>query len=305
MNNRFFDIQVNGYAGADFNQPDLPGEQLETACRALTRDGVHGILATIITADPTHMTACLNNLVRLRNESEVIKKMIRGFHIEGPFILNQPGYRGAHNSRWIKEPDMSLLQKLLASAEGLTKIVTLAPEIDHRFEMTRHLSRQSIVVSAGHCNPSLDTLRRAIDAGLSMFTHLGNGCPTMLDRHDNIIQRALALHDHLWLCFIADGIHIPLSTLNNYLQLADLSKVIITTDAISAAAAAPGIYSLGEKKVWVSDDKIARDPDGNNLAGSAATMQQCFDNLHGALQLTSSMCKKIMFDNPLRALKWS
>ena len=38
-----------------------------------------------------------------------------------------------------------------------------------------------------------------------MFTHLGNGCPTMLPRHDNIIQRVLSLSDRLRISLIADG----------------------------------------------------------------------------------------------------
>ena len=78
------------------------------------------------------------------------------------------------------------------------------------------LADQGICVAGGHCNPTLDQLDAAIDAGLSAFTHLGNGCPKGQDRHDNIIQRVLSRSDKLWVCFIADGVHVPWSALGNY-----------------------------------------------------------------------------------------
>ena len=56
--------------------------------------------------------------------------------------------------------------RLLDAASGLVRIITLAPERDSDGAVTRWLSDQGVCVSAGHCNPTLDELRRAIDAGL-------------------------------------------------------------------------------------------------------------------------------------------
>ena len=103
-------------------------------------------------------------------------------------------------------------------------------------------------MSAGHCNASRDELRAAIDAGLSMFTHLGNGCPRTLDRHDNIIQRALGLRNRLTLCFIGDGVHVPYPALGNYLQLAGIDRAIVVTDAMAAARLRPGSYTLARHR---------------------------------------------------------
>ena len=84
------------------------------------------------------------------------------------------------------------MRRLLDAADGETRLVTLAPECDPGEKTTKFLAAQGILVSAGHCDPSIEQLRAAIDAGLSMFTHLGNGCPRLLDRHDNIMQRGSA-----------------------------------------------------------------------------------------------------------------
>ena len=106
----------------------------------------------------------------------------------------------------------------LEAAGGMARYVTLAPERDEDNRVTRFLAGQGIRVAAGHCNPSLDELRAAIGAGLTLFTHLGNGCPAMMPRHDNIVQRALSLSDQLYIGFIADGVHVPFVALKNYLK---------------------------------------------------------------------------------------
>ena len=110
------------------------------------------------------------------------------------------------------------------------------------------LAGAGVVVSAGHCDPSLDQLRAAIDAGLSMFTHLGNGCPMQLHRHDNVIQRALLACRRPplpWVSFIADGAHVPFFALRNYLKVVGFDRAIVVTDAIAPAGLGPGRYTLG------------------------------------------------------------
>src|SRR5688500_8213196 len=92
----FFDLQVNGYAGVDFNQDGLTDAQLVTACERLSADGVVGFLATIITDALDNMLARLRNLAALRERHDVCRRLIRGVHIEGPFLSSANGYRGAH-----------------------------------------------------------------------------------------------------------------------------------------------------------------------------------------------------------------
>ena len=161
---------------------------------------------------------------------------------------------------------------------------------------------KGIVVSAGHCNPSLDELKSAVDSGLSMITHLGNGCPQVLHRHENIIQRALSLKNYLSLCFIADGIHIPFYALKNYITTAGIENCIITTDAMAAAGAKPGQYQISNITLEVGEDGIVREPGKDNFAGSSVTMKQSFKNLTEKLELTNEDATKLTRLNPLKAL---
>lgn len=298
----YFDLQVNGYAGVDFNG-DPSKTQLEHACQRLREDGVSGCLATVISADLEFMMRRLKRLAIAVRESELVRSVIRGIHIEGPFLNPMPGYVGAHPPSAIRAADVETMRQLLEAADGLTRLVTLAPECDADNQVTSLLVEQGITVSAGHCNPTKDQLTAAIDAGLTMFTHLGNGCPANLPRHDNIIQLVLSLAERLWITFIADGVHVPFHALKNYLRCVGLSRAIIVTDAISAAGMGPGIHHLGEQEVVVDEHLATWSRDRSHLVGSAMTMPHAADNLATRLQLTSSEITLLTCDNPQTSLR--
>ncbi|NOZ39308.1 MAG: N-acetylglucosamine-6-phosphate deacetylase [Planctomycetes bacterium] len=292
------DIQVNGYRGVDFNSDDLTAESLHKVCGQLESDGVDGILATIITDSIENMSARLARLATLRDADPLAQKRIWGFHIEGPFINKQPGYVGAHPAVEVLPATIDAMQRLLEAAGGLTKIVTLAPERDAGMAVTRMLADQGICVSGGHCNPTLDQLDAAIDAGLNTFTHLGNGCPKNLDRHDNIIQRVLSRSDQLWVCFIGDGVHVPWTALGNYLQVTGIERAIVTTDAISAAGLGPGEFQLGDQVVHVDENGATWSADRSHLMGSASTMPLVRSLLRKELRLSESDVTTLTSTNP-------
>lgn len=279
----YFDIQVNGYGGVDFNQNDLPAEDLRRACEALRADGTDGILAAIVTETPAIMIARLQRLVELREQDPFIGEVIAGFHIEGPFLSPVDGYRGAHPADAIRPADIDLAARLLEAGDGHVRLLTLAPEQDADCAVTKMLTGQGVTVAAGHTDASLDQLKKSIDAGLSMMTHLGNGCPGVMARHDNIIQRVLSLREHLWLSFIADGVHVPYPALLNYLSLAgQTGRCLITTDAIAPAGLGPGRYRVSRWDMLVGEDMVARAPDGSHLLGSAMPMKQAASKLREA-----------------------
>lgn len=297
-----FDLQVNGYAGTDFNSDELTAEGLRDACVALQADRVEGILATIITDELPAMERRIRKLAALREKDDLAKAIIAGFHLEGPFINAEKGYVGAHPPHAVRPATVEDAKRLCDAAGGLTKLVTLAPENDAGFATTRWLSEQHICVSAGHCNPTLEVLKAAADNGLRMFTHVGNGCPMLMHRHDNIVQRALSLHDRLWLCFIPDGVHIEFFTLNNYLRSVGLERTIFVTDAISASRLGPGRFTLAGWDIVIGDDLVARSPDGSHFVGSTVTWPRIQQNNARSIGLSPTELHQVSVKNPRMAL---
>ena len=297
----YFDLQVNGYDGVDFNTDDLTLENLHKACAKFVADGAQHMLATIITERIPQMVHRLQALVKFREQDPLIKQVIAGIHIEGPFFNEQAGYRGAHPVDCIHPTNLDELKQLLDAAGGLTRIVTLAPERDPNMQAISYLAKQGVVPSMGHCNPTLDEIDAAIDAGAKMWTHLGNGCPRQLDRHENVIQMALSRADKLWLCFIADGVHVPFVALGNYLKLAG-DRAIIVSDAMPAAGMGPGTYKFGRWEISVGEDLSVWAPDRSHLVGSALAMKPAAERLRSALPHMAGNIDQWMITHPRKLL---
>ena len=136
-----------------------------------------------------------------------------------------------------------------------------------------------------------------------MFTHLGNGCPMRMHRHENVIQRALSLADRLWISFIADGAHVPFYALGNYLRRTGVDRAVVVTDATAAAGLPPGRVRLGRWDVEIGEDRVARSPDGTHLIGSAITMRESRRRLADHLDLTAEQIDSLTCRNPREAVR--
>jgi N-acetylglucosamine-6-phosphate deacetylase len=299
----YIDLQLNGYKGIDFNSDELSAGALHEACELLRADGVAGVLATVITDALDRMAARLGKIAAIRSGDPLVREVIWGVHIEGPFLNETPGYVGAHPPEHVWPASIEAMQRLLDAADGLTRLVTLAPERDSDMRVTRFLADQGVIVSAGHCDATLDQLRAAIDAGLSMFTHLGNGCPMLLNRHDNIIQRVLSLADRLWVCFIADGVHVAYPALGNYLRCVGPERAIVVTDGTAAAGLGPGRYMIGSQEILIGEELVAWAPDRSHLIGATATMPKVAAKLERNLGLSRAAVLQLVSTNPRRALE--
>jgi len=302
VNRGYVDLQVNGIYGVDFNSDSLQSEEVASVCCRLRDDGVAGILATIITDDLKAMCHRLRRIRVIRGESESIRDMIWGIHIEGPFLNSQPGFIGAHPAWAVSPAECDKMERLLDAAGDLVRIVTLAPEQDPECNVIRMLVSRGIRVAAGHCDTSLEQLCAAIDAGLSMFTHLGNGCPLWLHRHDNIIQRVLSLSDQLWIGFIPDGVHVPMLALKNYLRLVGVERSFVVTDAIQAAGLGQGTYNLAAQSVIVDEQLATWSADRSHLIGSASNMSRLVNNLRMSIGLSDADIERLTSINPRQIL---
>ncbi|MEO6246672.1 MAG: N-acetylglucosamine-6-phosphate deacetylase, partial [Opitutaceae bacterium] len=212
----------------------------------------------------------LEQFEKLRFASPACAQMIAGYHIEGPWLSPEPGYRGAHPAEPMHAPSRAEFERLQAAARGHIRLVTLAPEWPGSAECIAAITRSGVHVSLGHTNASETDIDAAIRAGARFATHLGNGTPLTLHRHDNIVQRLLA-RDELTACLIPDGVHLPPFVLKNFFRAKLPGKVLFTTDAMSGAGAGVGRYRIGRLEIDVGQDGIARQPGGGGFAGSTLT----------------------------------
>ena len=295
-----FDLQVNGYAGVDFNRDGLTAEGLRTACEQLAAEGVTGFLPTVITDSLPAMERRLRRLVELRAGDDLARRLIAGLHVEGPFLNETPGYIGAHPAEHARPADPDAAHRLLEAGGGLVRLATLAPERDPGSAVTRLLAGVGVTVAAGHCDPSRDELAAACDAGLSLFTHLGNGCPALLPRHDNVIARALSLRGRLRFTLIADGVHLPPWFLRMLVDLAGADRCAVVSDAVTAAGLGPGRFTLGRWELEVGEDLACRAPGGGHLVGSACPLRTAFDRLQSECGFTRAEATALTGDNPRR-----
>jgi N-acetylglucosamine-6-phosphate deacetylase len=263
-----FDVQVNGYAGVDFQQDNLTVEDLLRVARALRHDGCGRFLLTLITDDWAALTARLRHLVSLREQSDELKSSIAGWHIEGPFLSTEPGFHGAHDPALMIDPKSEHILELRALTGRDPLLLTIAPERRGALEAIQLAVSRGIKVSLGHTNASAEILAQAVRAGATMFTHLANGCPRELDRHDNIVWR-VADTPGLTASLIPDRIHVSPAPFRLLHRALGPDRIFLTTDAMAAAGAKAGKYNIGKLQVEVGSDQIVRQPGKTNFAGSA------------------------------------
>ncbi len=274
----YFDLQVNGFAGVDFQDGEMAQAHLRRAVDALLRHRTGGILLTLITNRPEAVAAQLARVEGYCAADPVIGAMIAGYHLEGPHLSPLPGYHGAHPAELMTAPSLVGFDRLQAAANGRIRLVTMAPELPGASDYIAHVVAAGTHVAIGHSQASDAEIDAAIAAGLTLCTHLGNGVPLELPRHDNIIQRLLA-RDELTAVFIPDGLHLSPGVLRNFVRAKPPNKVLFTTDAMAAAGAGPGRYRIGRLAIEVGADGVVREPGKHNFAGSSLTMDRAAANV--------------------------
>jgi N-acetylglucosamine-6-phosphate deacetylase len=274
----FFDPQVNGFGGVDFNGTDLTLDRLHQAAQELASFGVTRFLPTLITASHKRMIRQLKILAEAMENDLLLKGMCPGIHLEGPYISPEDGPRGAHLREFVRPPDWEELERFQEACHGCIRLVTLAPEMEGAIPFMEKAVGEGIVIGIGHTNASEKTLEHAFQAGARLSCHLGNGAPALLPRHHNPIQKQLSM-DGLMASIIVDGIHLPDYVVKNFIRAKGVDRILLTTDSMAGAGAPPGRYTLGDLEVEVrSEDRSARLAGTSTLAGSTLTMDQAVSN---------------------------
>ena len=293
------DIQVNGFAGVDYNAPNTPHEEIARSVEVLYSAGVTRFYPTVITGAPEDMAGALRNLARAK-DSLAEGAAMDGFHVEGPHISPDEGPRGAHPKRWVRPPDIEEFRRWQEATEGRIRLVTLAPEWPGAPRYIEAVTAEKVVVSIGHTNAEAKNIADAVSAGATMSTHLGNGAHGVMRRHPNYIWEQLA-EDRLRASFIVDGIHLPGSFLKVALRAKGAERAVLVTDASSPAGCAPGRYRLGEQEVDLTPDNRVVLAGQERLAGSALRMDRGVENLMRLGELSLADAVRLATVNAARA----
>ena len=268
----FFDLQLNGYGGVDFNDPAVTSDEVSRALDTLQDTGVTRCLPTIITSSFEGFAACARAIVASGHPANA------GIHMEGPYISPEDGPRGAHPREWTREASVDDFDRRQEEAGGRIRLVTLAPEVPGTLPLIEYLVERGVRVAIGHSGASKDAITDAVSAGATMSTHLGNGCSDILPRHPNVIWTQLA-EDRLVAGLIVDGIHLPPEMVKSMVRAKTLDRTILVTDAVTCAGCPPGRYRLGPLDVELSPEGRVWSPTSGTLAGSALLLPNGVANL--------------------------
>jgi N-acetylglucosamine-6-phosphate deacetylase len=294
------DLQVNGYHGVDFSDVSLTKEDFTRACRELLGAGTTAFLPTLITSSADVYAHNLPIIAGVIGEEEFRGKVL-GIHLEGPFLSPQDGARGAHSVQWVRKPDVGYLQELIGLANGIVRLVTIAADQEGAEELSRYASSHGVAVSLGHHMANEQDLQRLVKVGAKALTHLGNGVPALLPRHQNPVWAGLA-NDDLSATIIADGHHLPPSVLRTILRTKGPGRCIVISDASPLAGLPPGEYwSMGAQVRLQNDGKLFN-PATGYMAGSSATILACANHLVRLGLAGLNELGQMFFYNPLRLI---
>jgi N-acetylglucosamine-6-phosphate deacetylase len=266
-----FDLQVNGFAGVDFNSRDVTADAVAQALERMRSTGVTRCLPTLITSSFEDFSASARVLAGLGDPA------IAGIHMEGPYISPVDGARGAHPREHVRAANIEDFERRQQASNGTIRLVTLAPEVPGAIGLIEHVVSSGVRVAIGHTAAAPADIAAAIAAGATMATHLGNGCPQMLPRHPNPIWELLAA-DEVLISVIVDGHHLPGSTVKAMVRANGQDRTMLVTDAIAAAGCAPGRFALGGVECELREDGRVALPGSPYLAGSALTMDRAIAN---------------------------
>jgi len=200
---------------------------------------------------------------------------IPGFHLEGPYISDVDGYRGAQPREFVRRPDWKEFLEMYRAAGNKILLVTIAPEVQGANDFIRECRKMGIVVSLGHHNGSAAVIKEAIDNGAGLATHLANGCASMVHRHFNPLWPQLA-DDRLMISIICDGFHLIPEEIQVFYKVKGSDNIIITSDVTSYAGLPAGEYKIktGETIVKTPDGNLRFSAQEGGLYGSASPLSR-------------------------------
>lgn len=269
------DIHSHGAAGEDFSDGNPEG--LKKILRYERSCGITSYCPTSMTFPKERLRQIFASIKGAQTEDGAT---VVGINMEGPFL--DPAKKGAHVEKWIAAPDVAFVRELNQDADGLVRLVTVAPNMDGAEEFIKEM-HEEVCISLGHTAADYDCASRAMKLGAHHVTHLYNAMQPFGHRAPGLIGAAMD-DPECMVELICDGYHIHPSAIRAAFRMFGPERVILISDSMRATGMENGTYELGGQEVTVKDRKAVL-KDGT-LAGSATNLYGC-------------MCKAVEFGIPL------
>jgi len=277
----FVDVHIHGAGGHDVMEANA--RSLDRIAGTVARHGTTSLVATTVTAPIEETCRSLEGIARYIRaheqpkedpENEKLAAEFLGIHLEGPFISK--ARRGVHPTDSIARPSVETLQKFFEAADGLVKIVTVAPEISGALQVIEHAAAAKVVAAIGHTDADYQQTRAAIQAGARHAVHFYNAMRPFSHRDPGVIGAVLT-DPEVTAEIIADGVHVDGAAIQVLLGCKGFDTVLLVSDGIAATGMADGNYRLGNFEVTVKDG-VARNSEGK-LSGSTLTLDRALREL--------------------------
>ena len=284
----FVDIHCHGGGGKYF--ASLTDSEITQVIATHRSGGTVAGLASLVTEPIPNLISQIKRLVPFAQRNE-----IAGIHLEGPYLSH--ARCGAHDPNLLRTPTIAEVQTLLDAGQGFIKMITIAPELDGALEVIEFLAKSGVIAAIGHSQSDATTAQKAIDRGASVVTHFNNAMPKVVDG-PGTMNSAVLNELRASLELILDGEHIATSVVREIFEAAP-NRIVMITDAMSAAGSTDGTYQIANLEVSVKDG-IARLTSNGTLAGSTLTMAKAFN--HALNEIGISITEAVHAASTLPAL---
>ena len=265
----FIDVHTHGAYGFDTNDGEPEG--LRDWMRRIPEEGVTSILPTTVTQMPEVLTKAVANVAKVVEEGYEGAEIL-GIHFEGPYLDME--YKGAQPPEAIAKPTVEQFKMYQEAAHGMIKYITMAPEHDPEFALTKYCSQNGVVVSMGHSSATYEQALMGIANGAMSMTHVYNGMTPYHHRKPGLVGTALRVRD-IYGEIICDGCHSRLAALNNFFTAKGRDYSIMISDSLRAKHCPPGgNYELGGHPIEIGEDGLARLKGTDTIAGSTLNINK-------------------------------
>lgn len=257
----FIDVHCHGYGGYDTN--DATEDGLKTWLKQVTSEGVCGLCPTTITQSKDVLSKAVENVANVYKQNPDGAEIL-GIHFEGPYISKE--FKGAQPEKYIVKPDIEEFKQYQQKANGLIKIITVAPEEDNNDEFIKYCVANGVNVSLGHSAATYEQAMQAIQDGATCFTHTYNGMSRFNHRDNNLVGAALG--SDIFAECICDGHHSTLNSLRIFFRCKGKNGIMMSDGLMTKGLPVGTKMLFGGQEIEMKPDDTCRLTSTGNFAGS-------------------------------------